>query len=58
MTFRAKKKKAGAELGQKVGEKIEYKGQKLTSFEKKDFYGQKKVSPTKVNKNVGHKNNS
>ena len=24
-----------AELGQKVGEKIEYKGQKLTNFQKK-----------------------
>ena len=41
--FGPKKKQAGAELGQKVGEKIEYKGQKLTNFpkKKKDFSGQK-----------------
>ena len=30
--FSGQKKQAGAELGQKVGEKIEYKGQKLTNF--------------------------
>ena len=49
-------KKAGAELkkkkkdllGQKLGEKIEYKGQKITNFQKKkkkirDFLGQRKT---------------
>ena len=39
--FRPKKKQAGAELGQKVGGKIESKGQKLTNLKKKDFSGQK-----------------
>ena len=33
--FSGQKKQAGAELGQKVGEKIEYKGQKLSNPQKK-----------------------
>merc|ERR1712243_244077 len=36
------KKQAVAELGQKVGEKIEYKGQKLTNFQKKRTFRAKK----------------
>ena len=41
----------------KVGEKIQYKGQKLTNFQKKkkDFSGQKKQAGAELGQKVGEK---